>query len=243
MLQLSHPTFRRPDDGGSSGSGAAPSGRHRPPPTICGPAPLTSNRGRPGHSSLYERADLFDPKPTLQPGSAAPRDILNQIEFADEVGGLLPSPFAFSCGMEVSELPALVVDEITLIRSMHGDLQPRAGSLPDDSGRTLPNRGSWVVYALGSEARDLRLRGAGRGAAEGLQNPAWLPSGNPFCRPRSTGLNPSIGSWLPAERALLRRLDRAHRHARPWPGTRRSHCQLRRLAQNRQRCPRSVPGK
>src|SRR5882672_1882360 len=41
------------------------------------------------------QVDLFDPKPMLSKlaGSAAPRDIVNQIEFANQVGGLLPSPF------------------------------------------------------------------------------------------------------------------------------------------------------
>ena len=43
------------------------------------------------------QVDLFDPKPELArlAGSAPPRDILNKIEFADQVGGLLPSPYEF----------------------------------------------------------------------------------------------------------------------------------------------------
>ena len=46
------------------------------------------------------QVDLFDPKPALKrlAGSAAPRDIINQIEFANEVGGLLPSPYEFRVG-------------------------------------------------------------------------------------------------------------------------------------------------
>jgi hypothetical protein len=56
------------------------------------------------------QVDLFDPKPTLNKfaGSAPSRDIVNEIEFANEVGSLLPSSFKYSkhgkAGIEVSEL-------------------------------------------------------------------------------------------------------------------------------------------
>ena len=56
------------------------------------------------------QVDLFDPKPMLQKfaGSAPSRDIVNQIEFADQIGTMLPSPFRFvrngKSGMELSEL-------------------------------------------------------------------------------------------------------------------------------------------
>src|SRR5262245_39314099 len=55
------------------------------------------------------QVDLFDPKPALQKfaGSAPSRDIVSEIEFADQIGSVLPSPFKFSrhgkCGMELSE--------------------------------------------------------------------------------------------------------------------------------------------
>src|SRR5581483_3540957 len=44
------------------------------------------------------QVDLFDPKPTVRKhaGSAPSRDIVNQIEFADQIGAMLPSPFNFS---------------------------------------------------------------------------------------------------------------------------------------------------
>ena len=76
------------------------------------------------------QVDLFDHKPELEKhaGAAAPRDIANQLEFTDEVGTLMPSPYGFSrhgqCGMEISDLlPGLgsVADDITLIRSMYGE--------------------------------------------------------------------------------------------------------------------------
>src|SRR5207344_1353512 len=56
------------------------------------------------------QVDLFDPKPILNKfaGSAPSRDIVNEIEFANEVGSLLPSSFKYSkhgkAGIEVSEL-------------------------------------------------------------------------------------------------------------------------------------------
>src|SRR2546426_1042887 len=56
------------------------------------------------------QVDLFDPKPTLDKfaGSAPPRDIVAELEFADQIGTMLPSPFKFAkhgqCGMEISEL-------------------------------------------------------------------------------------------------------------------------------------------
>jgi hypothetical protein len=114
------------------------------------------------------QVDLFDPKPILNKfaGSAPSRDIVNEIEFANEVGSLLPSHFKYSkhgkSGIEVSELmPHLAgsVDDIALIRSMYGEHFNHEPALYlMHSGRTLPGRpslGSWVVYGLGSENQNL----------------------------------------------------------------------------------------
>src|SRR6476646_11507850 len=76
------------------------------------------------------QVDLFDHKPMLQKlaGSPPSRDLLSELEFADQGGGMLPSPFKFSrhgkCGMELSELlPHLggCADDIVLVRSMYGE--------------------------------------------------------------------------------------------------------------------------
>ncbi|MDE2926004.1 MAG: DUF1501 domain-containing protein [Acidobacteriota bacterium] len=188
------------------------------------------------------QVDLFDPKPELArlAGSAPPRDILNKIEFADQVGGLFPSPYKFKrrgrCGMELSELlPHLgeVVDDITLIRSMYGEhFNHEPAIYLMHSGRTLPNRpslGSWVVYGLGSETRNLPgyvvlddPKGLPINREQNWQS-AWLPPVYQGTRFRSEGppvLNLESRRNLPsdlieAERALLRRLDTAHRDARP----------------------------
>jgi hypothetical protein len=184
------------------------------------------------------QVDLFDPKPMLTKfaGSAPSRDIVNQIEFADQVGSVLPSPFRFSkhgkCGMEISEvLPHLAecVDDITLIRSMYGEHFNHEPSLYlMHTGRTLPGRpslGSWVVYGLGSENQNLPaylvLDDPKKLPVNGIQSwqAGYLPPIYQGTRFRSEGpplLNLRPSEELPAplveaQRDLLRRLDQTHR--------------------------------
>ncbi len=188
------------------------------------------------------QVDLFDPKPMLEKyaGKPAPRDILNRLENPQQAGNFLPSPFKFArhgqCGMDVSEaLPHLAkhVDDIALIRSMHGEHFNHEPSLYlMHSGRTLPGRpslGSWVVYGLGSENQNLPgyvvLDDPKKLPVNGIQNwqAGWLPPEYQGTRFRSEGpplLNLKPQEELPsplldAERSLLRRLDEAHRRQRP----------------------------
>jgi hypothetical protein len=184
------------------------------------------------------QVDLFDPKPMLTKfaGSAPSRDIVNQIEFADQVGSVLPSPFKFSkhgkCGMELSEaLPHLgeCADDITLIRSMYGEHFNHEPSLYlMHSGRTLPGRpslGSWVVYGLGTEDQNLPgyvvLDDPKKLPVNGIQSwqAGYLPPVYQGTRFRSEGapllnLKPPEELPLPlveAQRDVLRRLDQSHR--------------------------------
>lgn len=186
--------------------------------------------------------DLFDPKPTLGKfaGSAPPRDIVAELEFADQIGTMFPSPFKFAkhgkCGMEISELlphSAECVDDLCLIRSMYGEhFNHEPALFLMQSGRTLPGRpslGSWVVYGLGSENQNLPayvvLDDPKRLPVNGLQNwqSGWLPPLYQGTRFRSEGtplLNLKSGEELPkplveAQRTLLRRLQEAHREQRP----------------------------
>ena len=188
------------------------------------------------------QVDLFDPKPALakHAGKEAPRDILNQLESPQQVGGFLPSPYKFAkhgqSGMEVSEaLPHLAggVDDITLIRSMYGEHFNHEPSLYlMHSGRTLPGRpslGSWVTYGLGSENQNLPgyvvLDDPKSLPVNGIQNwqAGWLPPEFQGTRFRSSGpplLNLKPEGDLPsalveAERDLLRQLDEIHRGQRP----------------------------
>jgi len=65
-------------------------------------------------------------------------------------------------GIEVSDLfphQAEIVDDLCVVRSMHGDMVVHsAAQYQMMSGRVIPgfpSMGSWIVYGLGSEARDL----------------------------------------------------------------------------------------
>jgi hypothetical protein len=188
------------------------------------------------------QVDLFDPKPLLQrlAGSAPPRDIANEIEFTNEVGGMLPSPFAFKrygkSGIEISELlPGLgsVIDDVCLIRSTYGEHFNHEPSLYlMHTGRTIPGRpslGAWVSYGLGSENQNLPayvvLDDPKGLPINGIQNwqSGWLPPAYQGTRFRSEGapllnLKPAGEAPNPlvdARRQLLRRLDQAHAAQRP----------------------------
>jgi hypothetical protein len=138
--------------------------------------------------------------------------------------------------MDMSEaLPHLSgrADDITLIRSMYGEHFNHEPSLYlMQTGRTLPGRpslGSWVVYGLGSENRNLPgyvvLDDPKQLPVNGIQNwqAGWLPPEFQGTRFRSEGpplLNLKPEEDLPsplvaAERDLLRRMDEAHRLERP----------------------------
>jgi len=187
------------------------------------------------------QVDLFDPKPMLvkYAGSPPTRDLASEIEFTNEVGGFLPSPFRFArhgkCGMEISELlPHLgqCADDIALVRSLYGEHFNHEPSLYlMHGGRTIPGRpslGSWVVYGLGSESQNLPayvvLDDPKGLPINGIQNwgSGWLPPVYQGTRFRSEGppllnLKPREELSAPlieAQRSLLRRLDEAHRAMR-----------------------------
>lgn len=138
--------------------------------------------------------DMFDPKPELQryDGKTFPGTIKYD-NAAQASSKVLGSPWKFSkhgeCGMELSELlPGLaeVVDDITLIRSMHTGVNNHGQSIRAlNSGRVLPGRpcmGSWITYGLGSESQDLpayvALTDPGQLPVLGVENwsNGWLPS-------------------------------------------------------------------
>lgn len=111
--------------------------------------------------------DLFDPKPMLNKldGKAYDGDIKYD-NAAEASAKILGSPWKFQkhgqCGMELSELlPGLseVVDDITLIRSMHTGVNNHGQSIRAlQNGRNLAGRptvGSWLTYGLGCETENL----------------------------------------------------------------------------------------
>lgn len=186
--------------------------------------------------------DLFDPKPALERYSGQPpsRELANDIEFADEMGGLMPSPFVFSkhgqSGLEISELLPHIskhADEVALIRSMFGGHFNHEPSLfLMQSGRLTPGNpslGSWVTYGLGTENQNLPayvvLDDPKRLPINGIQNwqSGWLPPVYQGIRMRSEGspilnLEPREefpGPVLELARSVLADFDLEHRRHRP----------------------------
>src|SRR3954463_5434422 len=114
--------------------------------------------------------DLFDYKPALvrYDGKPVPADVVKGQEYAfiRPDAELFASKFKFAqhgkCGAELSEvLPHLgeVVDDIAIVKSMTTDAFNHApGQILMNTGSTQFGRpcfGSWVLYGLGSEAKNI----------------------------------------------------------------------------------------
>ena len=140
------------------------------------------------------QVDLLDPKPTLTRMDG--EDFPGKIKY-DDAGGasrkILGSPWKFAqhgeSGIPVSELlpqTAGIVDEITVIRSMHTGVNNHGQSIHAmNSGRVQqgrPSLGSWISYALGCETNSL---------------PAFIAMSDPQGLPVEGVLNWSNG-WLPS---------------------------------------------
>jgi len=138
--------------------------------------------------------DLFDPKPEMAKydGQSFPGTIKYD-NAAQASSKVLHSPWKFAkhgqCGMDVSELLPYfgeIVDDVTLIRSMHTGVNNHGQSIfALNTGRTQHGRpalGSWLTYGLGSESQELPafmvLTDPGGLPVEGVGNwsNAWLPS-------------------------------------------------------------------
>ncbi len=148
--------------------------------------------------------DLFDPKPELNRLHGKDHPGKLEVHFHTQQGKLLGSPFRFAkhgqAGVELSELlpqTARIVDDITLIRSMRTDSVDHEAALRlIHSGKIFPGRpawGSWVLYGLGSERKELPayvvLSDPGGLPVDGTHNwsSGFLPAvyqGTPF---RATG--------------------------------------------------------
>jgi uncharacterized protein (DUF1501 family) len=114
--------------------------------------------------------DLFDPKPMLAKleGKPLPPSVIGgqRYAFIRSDAGVMGPRFKFKkagkCGAELAEvLPHLaeVVDDICLVRSVRTDQFNHApAQIFLNTGFAQPGRpslGSWVVYGLGSESKDL----------------------------------------------------------------------------------------
>jgi len=111
------------------------------------------------------QVDTFDHKPALVKYAGQRPPSVN-LSTERKTFNLLPSPFAFKrygqSGLEISDLFKNVgecADDLCVIRSMQTDIPNHApGLLMMCSGSSLPIRpafGSWILYGLGSENRDL----------------------------------------------------------------------------------------
>jgi hypothetical protein len=109
--------------------------------------------------------DTFDPKPMLVKYNGQPAPGGNP-KTERSTGNLFASPFTFhkcgNSGVEVSEiLPRIgsVIDEFCVIRSMWTEVPNHEPSLfMFNTGAIQPGRpslGSWLMYGLGSEAKNL----------------------------------------------------------------------------------------
>ncbi|HJT35156.1 MAG TPA: DUF1501 domain-containing protein [Pirellulales bacterium] len=142
------------------------------------------------------QVDLFDHKPELnaRDGQTCPEELTRGRRFAF-IGGelkLAGSPFRFArhgqSGQEISELlPHLagIADDVSVVRSLHTDEinhAPAQMFLHTGFGRGgRPSFGSWLVYGLGSESRDLPAyvvlqSGKLGGAGTSLWSSGFLPS-------------------------------------------------------------------
>ncbi|TWT93191.1 DUF1501 domain-containing protein [Stieleria varia] len=114
--------------------------------------------------------ELFDYKPQLArfDGTLPPAELLKgyRAAFIDPNSKLLGPKFKFDrhgeCGAEISELlPHIssIADELTIVKSMTTDAFNHApAQIMMNTGSQLfgkPSLGSWTLYGLGSESRDL----------------------------------------------------------------------------------------
>ena len=185
--------------------------------------------------------DLFDPKPELNRWHGKPHPGQLETHFDKQKGNVLGSPFRFrpsgSSGIVLSELlphTAAIADDLTLVRSMTTESVDHESALrlihsgKFQAGR--PTLGSWVVYALGSENRDMPayvvLTDPGGLPVDGTRNwsSGWLPAtyqGTPFRPGDSPVLNLRTPQGVPigARAGQLRFLEELNRdHLDRHPG-------------------------
>ncbi len=151
--------------------------------------------------------DLFDNKPALArlEGQPLPPSVIGgqRYAFIRPDAAVLGPRFKFAkhgaCGAELSEmLPhlATVVDDITIIKSVHTDQFNHApAQIFFNTGFSQPGRpslGSWLLYGLGSESQDLPafiVMSTGSGISGGSANwsSGFLPTVYAGVRLRNQG--------------------------------------------------------
>ena len=227
---------------------ARPKDAAEPPRAKPDLAPRAGHFAAPARSVIHlfmnggpSQMDLFDPKPALDAhhGESYFDKIAGEVENIGSAGALMRSPFRFSrhgeSGMWFSSaIPHLArhADDLAVIRSMYTTNLTHEPALSlIQSGKMGPGRpslGSWIVYGLGSENRNLPAYvvlddplGLPINGVENWQS-GFLPPLFQGTRFRSTGspvlnLKPAFeepSEVSRVERALITRLDERHRQAR-----------------------------
>ncbi|WP_395718380.1 DUF1501 domain-containing protein [Prosthecobacter sp.] len=185
--------------------------------------------------------DLFDPKPELVKLDG--KEFPGEVKYDDAAGAsreVMGPQWKFGkygqCGMDVSELLphfSRIVDDVTLIRSMHTGVNNHGQSIyalmngQVTGGR--PTLGSWITYGLGSENQDLPAyvaltdpRGVPVLGVDNWSN-GWLPSlyqGTVIRpkEPRIPNLDAPLSLKGDAQARYLnfvQRINREHLEARP----------------------------
>jgi len=112
------------------------------------------------------QVDTFDYKPLLQRDDGKPLPFAKPRVVSAATGNLLKSPFSFKqygqSGAWVSEVfphVAQRVDDLCIIRSMHGSNSRHGGALLElhtgSDTFVRPSMGSWITYGLGTENQNL----------------------------------------------------------------------------------------
>ncbi len=180
--------------------------------------------------------DTFDPKPRLSADSGKPLPFARPHLERTKTGNMLGSPFSFKrygkCGTEVSELFPHVgscADDIAVIRSMVADnINHNGACLQMNTGEqafSRPSMGSWLLYGLGTENRNLPgylvISPAQPAQGAPLWSSSFLPAAyqgtlvSDLKNPIVNLTNPGIA--LPRQRDeldVLRQLNEMHRDAR-----------------------------
>ena len=184
--------------------------------------------------------DLFDPKPELTKWHGKPHPGRLEVHFDKQMGNLLASPFKFArhgqSGLDFSELlphTAGIADELTMVRSMTTESVDHESALRLIHGGKFqagrPTWGSWVVYALGTENREMPayvvLSDPAGPPVDGPRNwsSGWLPAayqGTPLRSGDAPVLNLRTPAGLPAaartgQLQFLEELNRAHLRRHP----------------------------
>lgn len=180
--------------------------------------------------------DTFDPKPRLVELNGKPLPFEKPKLERTKTGNLLASPFAFrrhgQSGTPVSELfpkIATCVDDLCVIRSMHGDnINHNGACLQMNTGEqafSRPSMGSWLLYGLGSENQDLPGFVVLSPAQPAQGAPLWSPSFLPAAyqgtlvadlnNPIADVANPRFSSTVQREQLdLLKTLNGWHQEKR-----------------------------